>query len=408
MLDNFVENSKVQLKAAGTFRDNKNEPLHCWFNYTEGFSYKLVREILTSYPESRMIVDPFAGSATTGVESALAGKLFHGYDINPVMTLIGEGKSVHSFRLAKKIQSGDLKLTSIYRTISNVIENSPREIVLKNVFEDKKYYGKANLNQIFKIRSNIETIEDVDLKRVLLLALLAVCVDVSNLKRSPDLKYKPEDQWNLKKASSEFANKANQMIKDLAIIELSKIGKAKIFDGTAKKLNSTGNGEADLIITSPPYLNGTNYCRNTKLELWISGILASDDDLKKIRTDSISCSINSAQKRNYELTEWKAINKTIKKIEESAYDPRIPPMVANYFHDMAASIESMYRVLKRKGVVYSVMGDSAFNGVHIPTQEHLDQIAKAIGFRKTHMIHLRDRRSRGGMPLSEVIQIFEK
>ena len=133
-------------------------------------------------------------------------------------------------------------------------------------------------------------------------------------------------------------------------MKISGIGKAKIYCSSAEKLKWTGDGNADLIITSPPYLNGTNYCRNTKLELWLSGLLQTDADLKSLRKASITCSINTAQQRNYELFPIKAINKTVKAVEEKAYDPRITPMVANYFHDMWRVTEAMYRVLRKGGV----------------------------------------------------------
>ena len=408
MFEKLMNSPDLHLHNSGTFRANKNEPIHGWFNYTEGFSFDLVRNILNLHPKAQMIVDPFTGSSTTGVESVLANKLFHGYDINPVMVIIGEGKCAHSFRLARKLQSGTIKISTIDEIIKYVVGNNNYSNSISNIFGGKNYYSRSNLKSIFKMRSNIEDIEDQDIKRVLLLSLLSICVDVSNLKRSPDLKYKPEELWDTKRAPVEFINKSKQLITDLAEIKLPKLGKAKIFSGTAKALSNTLDKEADLIVTSPPYLNGTNYCRNTKLELWISGLLKSDDGLKEIRTKSISCSINSAQKRNFEMTEWRQINKTINRIMETAYDPRITPMVANYFHDMAQSIQSMYRVLQKGGTAYSVMGDSAFNGVHVPTHEHLDIIARSVGFRKTSIHHLRDRRSRGGMLLSEVIQVFEK
>lgn len=396
------------LKNVGTFRQNKHAPIHSWFSYTEGYSFQLVRDILFENKKAELIVDPFAGSFTTGVEAVSVGKSFHGYDINPVMKLIGEGKVLHAFKLARKIKNKQISEREIVNEIDYVISNEPIDQKLTNIFKGKDYYSRSNLKQLFNIRSNIEMIDDDDLQRVLLLALLSISVEVSNLKRSPDLKYKPENLWNQKRANDEFKKMAIKIIADIKNLDFIGIGKANTYCDTAEKLRWTEDGQADLVITSPPYLNGTNYCRNTKLELWISGILEGSKDLKKLRQESISCSINTAQKRDYEWFPWSSINRTIQAVEARAYDSRIAPMVANYFHDMWNVIDSLHRILKKGGSVYSVIGDSAFNNVHVPTQKHLKTIALGVGFSSVKEVYLRSRRSRGGMQLSEVVQIFKK
>lgn len=404
----WENNRQFKLRDAGVFKENKYIPIHSWFSYTEGYSHQFVKEILKENPHSYHVVDPFTGSSTTGVETVLSGKFFQGYDINPVMKLIGEGKTHHSFRLARKIKRGDLTKNEINLLMKEVIDKNPEENYLINIFKGKHYYSRENLRQIFKIRSNIEAIEDEDLKIIFLLSLLSISVEVSNLKRSPDLKYRPKELWNTKKVKAEFEKRLMQIISDICGLEMYEIGRAKIYCASAESLKWTADGDVDLIITSPPYLNGTNYCRNTKLELWLSGLLQTDADLKNLRKASITCSINTAQNRKFEMFPIKEINKTIKAIERKAYDPRITPMVANYFHDMWRVTKSMYRVLRKDGVAYSVMGDSAFNNVHIPTHKHLERIAKEVGFSSTQEVFLRERRSRGGMKLCEVVQIFKK
>ena len=87
----------------------------------------------------------------------------------------------------------------------------PEGSYLINIFKGKDYYGRENLRQIFKIRSNIEAIKDEDLRRVFLLALFSICVEVSNLKRSPDLKYRSKKLWNIKRAKVEFEKRLVQI-----------------------------------------------------------------------------------------------------------------------------------------------------------------------------------------------------
>src|SRR5439155_11993485 len=49
----------------------------------------------------------------------------------------------------------------------------------------------------------------------------------------------------------------------------------------------------DFALTSPPYLNGTNYFRNTKIELWLLGFIQSENELGQFRRKAIAAGINN-------------------------------------------------------------------------------------------------------------------
>ena len=51
----------------------------------------------------------------------------------------------------------------------------------------------------------------------------------------------------------------------------------------AKNLDRIPGLAVDAVITSPPYLNGTNYFRNTKVELWFLRCLKNRGDLARFR-----------------------------------------------------------------------------------------------------------------------------
>ena len=70
----------------------------------------------------------------------------------------------------------------------------------------------------------------------------------------------------------------------------------KFISNNAKKIDKKYNGKVDMIITSPPYINGTNYFRNTKLELWILDYIFCDSDSKKYRLEAITAGINNVTK----------------------------------------------------------------------------------------------------------------
>ena len=93
-------------------------------------------------------------------------------------------------------------------------------------------------------------------------------------------------------------------------------------------------GTVDLVVTSPPYLNGTNYCRNTKLELLLLGLIHSENGLMDIRSKSVTAGINNVSKRIREPDVIAEVEEVATQLDECAYDVRIPRMVRAYFSDM--------------------------------------------------------------------------
>ena len=75
----------------------------------------------------------------------------------------------------------------------------------------------------------------------------------------------------------------------------------KFFVSNAKDLINKNFKKFDGVITSPPYLNGTNYFRNTKLELWFMNFI--NDEIKPYIHNSLvfqekNCNITSSSPNN--------------------------------------------------------------------------------------------------------------
>lgn len=394
-----------------TFHDNKHMPIHGWYSYTEGFSAKFVASILDLTPKKHFFcVDPFAGSSTTGLEVIIRGGAFEGYEINPIMNLVGEVKTVVAPRIARAINKNKSKKIQFEKCLTKIIENrSVEHGIVSDIFRDKPYFKPHFFTQIQQIRKGIKAVRDEDARKFFLVALLSILVEVSNLKRSPDLKYKQDDQQlTMLSPKVVFRIKAEKMLRDINSMSVASIGQAKNILASGTTLSNTPSSSADIVLTSPPYLNGTNYIRNTKLELWIAGELKNYDDMRKLNEECITCSINTSLKREFDATPWDKINRNIERVRKNQYDPRISSMVAYYFLEMAENLKNVLRILKKGASAYYVIGDSAFNQVHIPVHDHLMLIALDLGFKKVKNFKLRDRKSRGGMKLREDLLILSK
>ena len=162
----------------------------------------------------------------------------------------------------------------------------------------------------------------------------------------------------------------------------------------------------DCIITSPPYLNGTNYIRNTKLELKLNDYIVGENDLKQYHSEGIVAGINNVSKRKGPGKRLKCIEGYLEQLTPVAYDKRIPIMVERYFYDMNEVLIKLSQVLKNDGVFIMDIGDSQFAGVHIPTHDILSELCENNGFRKYDEEILRDRYSKNGMKLSQKVLRF--
>ena len=83
-----------------------------------------------------------------------------------------------------------------------------------------------------------------------------------------------------------------QIGNDLARLQPSQGLRPLMISEDARKLASLPTIGVDAVVTSPPYVNGTNYFRNTKVELWFLRCLKSSADLRLFRDKAVSAGIN--------------------------------------------------------------------------------------------------------------------
>ena len=57
----------------GSAKDNMSSPVHDWYKFTAGFSYKFVDLILDGHNQDSIVFEPFAGCGTTLVECQKLG-----------------------------------------------------------------------------------------------------------------------------------------------------------------------------------------------------------------------------------------------------------------------------------------------------------------------------------------------
>ena len=168
----------------------------------------------------------------------------------------------------------------------------------------------------------------------------------------------------------------------------------------------------DAIITSPPYLNGTNYFRNAKLELWFSRELKDQRDLRRLRFEAITAGINDVTTgktaARASVFQDKRLQGIVRRLRRDSYDTRIGDMVATYFADMWLALTSCTGRLAKHGIIALDIGDSRYGEIYVPTDAILASALEALGLQKVDDVCLRQRASRGGFPLREALLIYSK
>lgn len=391
--------------ASGTFALNKSEAIHRWYPYLEGYSFSLIENIINEIGENNIhsIYDPFCGTGTTPLVASNHGITSFYSETNPFMCKVIEAKINSVKRLRdSKIGSKHLrKFLSDLKKESMPIFDEPIEW---DGFE--KYFEPEVLMTLKWLISKVNNISDEDTKSIVFIILASVIVRASKMIRQGDLRYAKENEKNDldRDILGNFTNKLQAAIEDIESTVCPTRSKTLCLNEDARKIDV--ENLVDCVITSPPYLNGTNYIRNTKLELKLFGFITTESDLPQFHSKGIIAGINNVSKRKNNFATLDCIVKYLDALKPVSYDDRIQTMVSGYFNDMDCVVERLSHILRDKGYFVMDIGDSQFAGVHIPTHEILVQICKSHGFELYNEEVLRKRRSKNGMILTQRLLKF--
>src|SRR5581483_9629076 len=284
----------------GTFAQAKFEPFHSWYAYLEGYSASFVDGIRAKYmPSAKTILEPFAGTGTTPFTLARSGIRCGYSEVNPVMRWVISSKLAVAAlavterrRLADRL---DASADSLTRTLGRMQPDSGLQASYGDCFGTSQFFSEETLQDTLRLRTWADELNQDDplLSRLLVLAVMAQIVQCSLLKRAGDVRYKTETE--LSKGVPSLPTSVAKHLRRLAADTRQAPSLSSppwLVTPNAKQLRAMPSCGADGVITSPPYLNGTNYIRNTKLELWFSRLMRTSADLRDLRDQVITSGIN--------------------------------------------------------------------------------------------------------------------
>ena len=389
----------------GVFGSNKKRPFHRWYPFIEGYSADLVSQALAREQTSGLVFDPFGGSGTTALVASMHGLPAEFCEVNPFMAWaadvkINQARDVwHSDPSVSALKNFDKKLSRLRPS-----RNLKAEFLTINA--ERNYFNDSTVQTIFSVLNLVDQELHGASREVARLAVASSLIPSSNMIRRTDLRRRTERDKKPQDFMELLRHYVTAFMEDIEEHGHKLVTPAKRVgvDARSEWVTTT---PSSLIVTSPPYLNGTNYCRNTKLELLTLGFIQNESDLSQLRTSSISAGINNVSARRVQTDAVHHADSVIEQLSSVSYDKRIPVMIQGYFEDMKAVFQ---RVRSNSAIGASMhfdIGDSKYSGVHVPTHVILQKIAEDCGWRTNGSDLIRKRRSHDGTELCQVVLHFE-
>ncbi|MFZ5921888.1 MAG: DNA methyltransferase [Chloroflexota bacterium] len=416
----FLETEKpVQKQEWGTFKDSLRAPIHNWFTYPAGFSYKAVESSFLTYDirQGQTIYDPFMGSGTTNLVAKKSAINSYGVEAHPFVFRITRTKmnwEINRDEIAHAIREIEAQVRQRQRNFNG----TDSQVVLSKEFPELvlKCYENNTLLDLLFIRDAVNEGDfSQSVKDIFFVGLTSILRQVSTAATGwPYIAPKKQKTTSLNKnALYEFTHQVKKMVSDIrsTIDEANpnyKDSFHKIFNADSRHTQDLIPGSCvDHVFTSPPYLNNFDYADRTRLELYFWGEAKNWGEISEnIRTKLITSATTQISRDDprYNLSEglkdacpdvFDFLRKSISQLSEirltrggkKSYDH----LVSGYFNDMFQVISEVYRVLKTDTKAVFVLGDSAPYGVHIPTDDLIGKIGLGAGFADYRIDVLRER-----------------
>lgn len=238
------------------------------------------------------------------------------------------------------------------------------------------------------------------------MAFSAILIDCSNLKRTPCLGYSRSKIVDDNTPFVLFAKKIEEIAEDLKLCQTQykEYIDTKGIITLANSMEYKHSNKYDLVITSPPYMNGLDYVINYKIEMGWLGFGENHKDLKKLKDEMVVCdNVSKGLIRDFRENESRYTNDWIEDIKTQIKRgierrgkyrrPDMPEIVHKYFDDMYKIMSNVVSSLSSGGRFIQVVGDSLIADTYLPTDLILAKIGKELGLEIESIEKARDRRS---------------
>lgn len=409
-----------------SYQLSKKDRLHRWLKYKEGFSSELVRILFEDLglTVGDNVLDPFMGSGTTALVAQMEGLNSVGFDILPMSKISILAKSaVYDYDLEElNTLIADIEAlntphnyTTVTPYISTTKDGYPEQTAKDLAFYNE-YFAKSNYSKgamvLLKL-CTLNTLENISYSKKDGQYLRWDCrcpkIIAANEERQKKGK-KPFvvilNKGELPSLKEALVTELKNVVEDIKYIQTTIrptptqcnfIEGSALFEMTYLAANSI-NG----VISSPPYCNRYDYTRTYAMELAYLGV--SDAEVKKMRQDLLSCTVESKSKIEILRAHYSSIGRELdfERIHNiiksnpvlseilNALKQRykngevnnkgIIPMIEGYFTELTFIFAELYRVCVSGAKIAFVNDNVRYAGEVIPVDYLTTMLAETLGF----------------------------
>lgn len=394
--------------SGSTFLAGLSSEIHRWFRLTPSFGPDLVHEMLRVLRAKKtdLILDPFSGAGTTGIESALEGYNSVGFEINPFLQFVGTIST--NWGVDPEAVVGRLRqISEEYPLLRERVSFETLEAEgykIPPIHNPTRWWRPDVLTDlVVLLRCIDEEKSEPDVRNFLRLALAGVLIpDLTNVTLGRlQLHFINRDTAKIDVFGS-FEKHLAKMLDDLRAVRKAMTGgSAKILLQDSTKLGGLKlHQAANCVITSPPYPNRYSYIWNTRPYLYLFGFLTEASEASDIDKRTIGGTWGTATS---ELMKGEiapindavaqAVALIVAAIRKS--DNLMANYAMHYFNRLAKQILELESVVADDARIAYVVGNSWLKGCYVATDEILASIVDnlGIGYRVSHIHRFRKRHS---------------
>ncbi len=395
---------------------NKSLSLHRWANWIAGFSGEFANSAIRQYlagnfrnsdgldPRNCVVLDPFAGVGTTLVEANRLGLDCIGFEINPFAALVCRVKLAAADVCAKELRDAAAAYESFMASRAGREPDSSPPAGFRSRIP---FFSTAVERKVLFTLDFLHGLPP-QIKDVFRVAFASVMVEFSNYTYEPSLGTRPGAGKPLvddADVNGIVGAKLRDMAADIAELQREpatgdcrpdwRVYERSFFEAESY----LDAASVDLVVTSPPYMNNYHYVRNSRPQLFWSGLADSPSDLKRLETgnfgkfwqtvrgDGPIPVVPRLRQLEREIAEIRQINS-----DRGVYGGNgWANYVTAYMNDLDRFCQMLSLILKPGGAAVVVVGNSIVQGREIKVEEYLAEIAELHGLSALGIDRLRDR-----------------
>ncbi|MCS7037875.1 MAG: DNA methyltransferase [Saprospiraceae bacterium] len=391
----------VERRSDYTFQYNAQLGRHGWLRLTPAYSVKLVRELIKrDCTPGDVILDPFSGTATTGLVAAEMGLEAILLDINPFLVWLGHTKcypfaaaELEVLRNQFQYCASEIVLSeSCWRPLIHNIERwwHPETLCILSSIRQRlaEHFGEPGSNPYHNL---------------IWIAFLRLAIETSSAAFN-------HVSMSFKDGSVPYSyTYIRQLFEAIVRYILHSAhsplpGKATLLKADARDLTFLHKHLINRVITSPPYPNRISYIRELRPYMYWSKFLCNGGDAGALDWEAIGGTWGTATSN---LKHWRPANLILpERLYEVCYQiaqsgdkhSRLMSLyVHKYFDDMYTHLASLRALLKPAATLSYIVGNSCFYGHFVETDKILMDTLLHLGYQNIRCEVIRRRNSKRGL-----------